>query len=310
MQYLLGFDCGATKIECSLADLSGKIIFNTKRITTANLLVNGIDSVSSNINSIIIEIFDSGKIDKGNSKFGVIVIGAAGAGRTEHAEELKTAVADQFKRNNIDCKKLMVVSDARIALEASFPGKAGCILIAGTGSIIYGKDEKGKIFRRGGLGRLIGDEGSGYSIGRKALNRAARDFDAGDDNSSAVKLVKEKYSIKSIDDLLTKVYKDNFDIASVAKYVITLAGQKVQFAVNILDEESDELILLIKTLMNKLRTDRIDISFSGSLIDNKNFYSNMLREKIQQHVITVTVIDKKINPVEGAIYLAKGLVDA
>jgi N-acetylglucosamine kinase-like BadF-type ATPase len=309
MQYLLGFDCGATKIECSLADLSGKIIFNTKRITAANLLINGIDSVSNDINSIVIEIFNSGKFDKSNSEFQVMVIGAAGAGRTEHAEELKTAVADQFKINNIVCKKLIVVSDALIALEASFPGKAGCILIAGTGSIIYGKDENGKIFRAGGFGRLIGDEGSGYSIGRKALNRAARDFDAGEENSSAVKLVTEKYSIKSIDDLLTKVHKDNFDIASVAKHVIMLAEQKVQFAVNILDEESDELILLIKTLMNKIKVEKLEISFNGSLIDQKNFYSNMLREKIQRHVKTVTVIDKEINPVEGAIYLAKGLVD-
>ena len=62
-------------------------------------------------------------------------------------------------------------------MQGAFPNEAGCILIAGTGSIIYGKDENGNIYRVGGFGRLLGDEGSGFSIGRKGLQAAAKYFD-------------------------------------------------------------------------------------------------------------------------------------
>ncbi len=60
-----------------------------------------------------------------------------------------------------------------LLLKDAFSGKAGSILIAGTGSIMFGKDEAGEIHRVGGFGRFIGDEGSGYRIGRIGLNAVA-----------------------------------------------------------------------------------------------------------------------------------------
>lgn len=309
MQYLLGFDCGATKIEYSLADVNGRNLFNSKKITPANLLVNGPESISDDICEIIKNLISSDIINNDPPEFATIVIGIAGGGRVSDADNLKTVLTKDLDDNRIVFKKILVVSDARIALEVSFPRGTGSILVAGTGSIIYGKNNKGKLFRAGGFGRLIGDEGSGYSIGRKALNRAAKDFEKGISNSMAIKLLNDYYSINSVDELLTEVYKNNFDIASVAKHVITLAENKVQFAINILTEESDELIQLIQILMNKMKVDKLDISFSGSLIDKKNVYSDLLRNKIRRLLDTVTVVDTRNNPVDGAILLAKGLVD-
>jgi N-acetylglucosamine kinase-like BadF-type ATPase len=309
MQYLLGFDCGATKIEYKLADAKGNTLLHSKNITPANLLVNGADSISGAIGRIIEDIISSELIDMNQLEFVTIVIGAAGAGRKNDAESLKSALFQILNQRSISYKKIHVISDAQIALEASFPGKPGCILIAGTGSILYGKDANGNIHRAGGFGRLIGDEGSAYSIGSKAIKIVARDFDRGISNSPAVKLFADNYSIKSIDELLAELYRNNFDIASVAKHVIAFALQGADFAINILDEESDELILLIKTLMNKMKIEETEISFTGGLIANKNYYSDMLRNKIETLLKTVTVSDKNSNPVDGAIYLAKELVD-
>ncbi len=77
----------------------------------------------------------------------------------------------------VPIKKFVVESDARVALEGAFSGNPGSILIAGTGSIMFGKDSKGNIHRVGGFGRILGDEGSGFHIARSGLTAVAKQFD-------------------------------------------------------------------------------------------------------------------------------------
>ena len=203
MQYLLGFDCGATNIIYKLTDISGKTLLQSKLNKPSNILVNNVEDVSEHIRHIINNIITSGKIGNNNSKFDAIVVGAAGAGREKDADALQNSLISKLA-GSINYKNLIVVSDAAIALEAAFPNQPGCILIAGTGSIIYGKNKSGTVFRAGGYGRIIGDAGSGYSIGRKVLKAAAKDFDK-KINSPIAKLLGEKLSISNFDELITEV---------------------------------------------------------------------------------------------------------
>jgi N-acetylglucosamine kinase-like BadF-type ATPase len=182
-------------------------------------------------------------------------------------------------------------------------------LIAGTGSIIYGKDENGNIYRAGGFGRLIGDEGSGFSIGRKGLQAVAKYYDDRGDETLIVKLIKEKYSINSADELITKVYKENFDIASFAEVVLIAAKNEDQIAHHILLEGSEELINHISTMMKKMDTVDLRISFAGSLISNKNVYSEILLDKIKTSLPSVIIVAPKHSPIKGAILLAKEMLN-
>jgi len=276
MKYLIGFDCGATKTDCALADINGNILYTTTG-GAANYLVTGTAGTSKIILSLLNNCIK--KFNADYSEIENIVIGAAGAGRKEDAEKLESSLHEIFSADGIKIKSLKVVGDAQIALQGAFPNEAGCILIAGTGSIIYGKGEKGNIYRAGGFGRLLGDEGSGFSIGRKGLQAAAKYFDGRGDETLIVKLIEEKYSINSADELITKVYKDNFDIASIAEVVISAAQKEDQIAQNILLDESEELIHHISTMMKKMDTIDLRVSFAGSLISNDNIYSDMLRDK-------------------------------
>ncbi len=99
-------------------------------------------------------------------------------------------------------------------MEGAFSGKPGCILIAGTGSILFGKDKNGLMHRNGGFGRIIGDEGSGHSIGRKGLSAVAKELDGRGKSTLITKMLNKKYNISSASDLIINVYKNNFDIAS------------------------------------------------------------------------------------------------
>jgi len=305
MKYLIVFDCGATKTECALSDINGNILYTTTG-SAANFLVTGTDGTSRIILSLLNDCIK--KFNTDYSEIEKIVIGAAGAGRKKDAEKLESSLLEIFSADEIKIKSLKVVSDARIALKGAFPNEAGCILIAGTGSIIYGKDEKGNIYRVGGFGRLLGDEGSGFSIGRKGLQAAAKYFDCRGDETLIVKLIEEKYSIKTADELITKVYKENFDIASIAKVVINAAKKEDQIAHHILLEESEELIHHLSTMMKKMNTIDLRVSFAGSLILNNNIYSDMLCDKIKTSLPSVKIVAPKHSPIEGAILLAKEML--
>jgi len=249
------------------------------------------------------------KIEADFSAVELLLIGTTGAGREEDAGVLETKFNDYTMGEGIKIKFVKVVSDARIALEGAFSGKAGCILIAGTGSILFGKDKNGFIHRNGGFGRLIGDEGSGHSIGRKGLSAVAKELDGRGRATLITQLLNEKYNISSAPDLIINVYKNDFDIASVAEVVLSAAGEKDPVALQILNEEADELLLHINAVMKKMKSKKLEIAFTGSLIANKNFYSDMLRKKIAGNFPSVKIKKPDNTPVGGAILLAKEMLN-
>src|ERR671936_219293 len=68
--------------------------------------------------------------------------------------------------------RIAVISDAEAALLGAHDGRAGVLVLAGTGSIVLGRDAGGPLARAGGLGPLIGDEGSAFWLGREWLRLA------------------------------------------------------------------------------------------------------------------------------------------
>ncbi len=278
MKYLIGIDGGGTKTDCAVADLSGKIIQQSTG-KPSNFMVIGVEEAIENIFALIEENLFALEGDFADVK--QIVIGTAGAGRDEDAVLLEKGFKDYADQEGIHFKGVKVLSDAHIALEGAFPASAGCILIAGTGSILFGKDESGTIHRIGGFGRLIGDEGSGYSIGRKALNAVSKASDGRGEETLISELLDAKMNSGTSKNIINKVYNEKLDVASVAKIVIEAAAEGDPIAEDILDEEADELVLHIRSLINKIDIDNFKVAFSGSLIDNKNFYSDLLKHKIK-----------------------------
>ena len=306
MKYLIGIDGGGTKTDCAIADLSGKIIHHIAG-KPSNFLIIGIEEAVENIFNLIEENLFALEGDFADVK--QIVIGVAGAGREEDAMLLEKGFQDYADQLGIHFKGVKVLSDAHIALEGAFPDSAGCILIAGTGSILFGKDEKSVIHRVGGFGRLIGDEGSGYSIGRKALNAVSKASDGRGEETLISELLDAKMKSGSSNSIINKVYSENLNVASVAKIVIQAAEEGDPIAEDILDEEADELVLHIRSLINKIQIDKLNIAFSGSLIDNNNFYSDLLKQKIKSTLPKAKMVKPASSPVSGAIFFSKKLAD-
>ena len=101
-----------------------------------------------------------------------ICLGIAGVDRPDDAAIVRAIM----KRIGYKAR-VLVVNDALVALESGAPGQPGIVIISGTGSISYGRNAEGMAARSGGWGYVLGDEGSGYWMGRLALRAIVREAD-------------------------------------------------------------------------------------------------------------------------------------
>lgn len=304
MKYLIGMDGGGTKTKGILTDIDLNPIYETIG-GPSNFLVIGTEKVSETILNLINECTSSQNIS--SSDIEAIVLGTTGGGRRNDAELLEKQIFEDAKLKTISINKFRVESDARIALEGSFSGKAGSILIAGTGSIMFGKDEAGEIHRVGGFGRYIGDEGSGYRIGRLGLNAVARYFDGRSRSTKIADLLEQEFSISTSEQLITEVYRNNFNIAAAAPIVFDAAENGDKIAQRILEDEADELLLHIYSMKIKLNVSILNVSLIGSLLTTANYFSYLFNEKIIRKFNDVKIKEAEHSPEFGAALMAKQL---
>jgi len=297
-------DGGGTKTKCILTDINLKPIYETIS-GPSNFLVIGTEIVSETILNLVNECLSSQNIS--SSDIEAIVLGTTGGGRRNDAELLEKKIYEDAKQKSISINKFRVESDARIALEGAFSGKAGSILIAGTGSIMFGKDEAGEIHRVGGFGRFIGDEGSGYRIGRIGLNAVARYFDGRAKSTKIADLLEQEFSIGSSETLITEVYRNNFNIAAVAPLVFDSAESGDKIAQRILEDEADELLLHVSSMKTKLDVQLLKVSLIGSLLTTPNYFSYLFNEKVIRRFNDVQIKEAEHSPEYGAALIAKQL---
>jgi N-acetylglucosamine kinase len=300
-------DGGGTKTKCVLTDINLNPIYETTG-GPSNFLVIGTEKVSETILNLLTDYTSSQKIASNDIE--AIVLGTTGGGRRSDAEILESQIIKDASQKSIAINKFRVESDARIALEGAFSGKSGSILIAGTGSIMFGKDEVGEIHRVGGFGRFIGDEGSGYRIGRIGLNAVARYFDGRAKSTKIADLLDKEFSISSSEELITEVYRNNFNIAAVAPLVFDAAENGDKIAQRILEDEADELLLHISAMKAKLNVELLKVSLIGSLLTTANYFSYLFNEMVVRRFNDVKIREAEHSPEFGAALLAKQLISS
>ncbi|MDP3150827.1 MAG: BadF/BadG/BcrA/BcrD ATPase family protein [Ignavibacteria bacterium] len=305
MSFLIGIDGGGTKTHAVLTNLQGEKLFECFG-GPSNFLILGTEKVAE----AILASVESCKnyLNISYNEISSVFLGTTGAGRRADAELLEKDFQTYLNSKNISIRNFRVESDARIALEGAFSGKPGSILIAGTGSIMFGKDKEGNIHRVGGFGRFLGDEGSGYSIGRKALSAIAKSFDGRSGRTLLSELISDKFGISTSEKLITAVYKNNFDIASVTPLVLQAAETKDETAVRIIEEETDELILHLKAMQEKIKEEVLLIAFIGGILSNKNVYSDLFTKKIKEQIPNCIVKAPDYPPEYGAILMAQSFL--
>jgi N-acetylglucosamine kinase-like BadF-type ATPase len=304
--YIIGIDGGGTKTTAVLCAPDGAILAEAQG-APSNFQIIGIEPSAHTILDLIQSCCHS--VGCNISHIGSVVAGVAGAGRPSDQENLHNGILDVAQAQNLTLNNLTIESDARIALEGAFSGKPGVIVIAGTGSIVFGKDDRGKTYRAGGWGRFIGDEGSGYTIGQQALRAVARSFDDKNKKTALKKLFANKYGLTSQETIIRSLYKENFDIASLVPMVIEAASKGDNAAKNILENATSELVEIIGITVMKMNTNvrnssKHSLALVGGLFSGEHYYSRKVISSIRKNVPSVSIRPAESSPVVGAALLA------
>jgi N-acetylglucosamine kinase-like BadF-type ATPase len=301
-RYVVGMDGGGTKTAAVIADLAGNVLWNTVG-GPANFQVIGVETSANTVLDMITQCCQ--RVGCKYESVASVVLGFTGAGRPSDQNRMRDGVLAVAGERQVALKDVIVNSDARIALEGAFRGNPGMILIAGTGSILFGKDAEDNIHRVGGWGRFIGDEGSGYDIGRRGLGAVTKHLDGRGDVTILTTLVADRFGLKDQPTIIAEVYKNNFDIASVALLVLEAADQQDSVCAEIVSRAVDELLLHIRTMLGKIDfSGAAKLAFVGSVLTHDNILSRMLRNEIHLQTPRVNLQEPECTPAYGAVLMA------
>jgi N-acetylglucosamine kinase-like BadF-type ATPase len=231
--HVLGIDAGGTKTVCQLADEHGDVLAEARR-GGANLQAVGELEVEKVLHDVMEEALGDAEI-----RPAAICLGIAGVDRPDDAR-----VMEQIMRRIGYKARVLIVNDALVALEAGAPGKPGVVLVAGTGSIAYGRSARNQSARAGGWGYVLGDEGSGYWIGRAALRAVLREADHRGPKTQLTGLLLHYYGVGRAQDLIAQVYQGALRpaaIASLAQCVQGAFNNGDEVAIGILRNAADQL---------------------------------------------------------------------
>ena len=300
-RYFLGFDGGATKTSGALIDSEGNVLAEAIG-GPSNFQIIGIPQASRSIMDVARKMLRPTNLDLSNIVG--IFMGLTGAGRESEQVRMKSGFEEYLRNNDLLVPSIRVDTDALVALEGAFPGKAGMILISGTGSILLAKDDTGRVERVGGWGRYVGDAGSGYAIGRAGLIAYVMECDGRGKTTKITRFVNNRFGIDSPQSLVLKIYQENFDIASVARPVLDAAEEGDEVATGILDRAANDLLSHIQSAIKKIGS-ATPVAFMGSVLSHPNYLIAKLSALTTEKYPGVKIVKPERSAAVGAALLAR-----
>lgn len=201
-------------------------------------------------------------------------------------------------------KDFKVGNDCVNGWAGSLNASAGINLVLGTGSIAFGVDDEGNSLMCGGWGPYLGDEASGYYIGKKILNIFTKISDKRMEKSPIYDLVKEEFQIEDDFDIISKSMNMQRDeLANLSKILSKAIDMNDKIGLSLVDDCAKEASLMINTLIKRLDfKGRVKVSYSGGVFN----IGDILIEKIKEYADDrVDIVRPFANPSVGSLILAK-----
>jgi len=291
-KYYIGIDGGGTKTNVSVLNPEGKVVFSST-FGPSNLL-NGTEfeeSITTMFKALIPVIKELTR-DKILLN---IYAGFAGTSSDEPEARFKAAGKKSLLGHDISIESVTVISDAQLALNVYYPHKPGLLLISGTGSICYGKDENGGIFRTGGFGYLIDDHGSGYWFGKEAVKAAFYSRFHYGEKSVLEEMVFRHFSITETSEIYDLIYKNNSKmiIASASELVFNAHKEGCPIADKIIHKGADELVYLVQNCSKLIGGKSPCVVLHGSVF-KQEYLVELVKKKLIEYM-NVYISDKRID---------------
>lgn len=296
MAFYLGIDGGGSKTACVVGNETA--VLGSGSSGGSNLVRVGEAKAWDSLHAAVLQACQAAHVTP--SEIQRACAGMAGAGRPEVRSVVHRLLAELIPGD------IYVVGDMEIALQAAFADGPGVIVIAGTGSIAYGRDAAGQTARAGGWGFAISDEGSGHWIGRQAVAIAVRESGQGD--TCLLKAIATAWNVEGHEQVvLAANATPPPDFAALLPVVLQAAEKNNQQSRAVLTRAGEELSALAKRVTQRLSpgTTGVPVAMSGGVFANSSLVREVFYNSLHSEFADLALSPSVIEPVQGALQLAR-----
>jgi glucosamine kinase len=296
-QIVVGADAGGTKTSVVIGD--GHSVLGRAEGSPGAIRPGRALAAASAIADTVRRAFAAANVLKAD----VLVVGAAGAGRENERVELERAL-----RSERIVDRVRVTTDIEIALAAAFGKGSGIVVSSGTGSIAIGRDAGGTLHRRGGYGWQMGDEGSGYAIGRGGLSALSRAVDGRGPRTSLSTRLLAAAHVGTFDELIAwAVNANTAQVSALAPAVLEAAADGDVVAQGIVDYAARELCQLARSLLPQFPEGaKVPVALAGGILNAERPLKTLVNQRLAEEPRFELVV-ATIEPALGALHMAESL---
>ena len=294
----LGIDGGGSKTAYLLENAAGKKL--------AFLSGEGISWREGGVSTVFSRLRDA---------FGQILCGyemteislCAGVPCYGENAEMDAAISAGFSEL-LPGSRQIIVNDAVLSWAGALKGKPGVSVVAGTGSLAYGRNAAGEEARCGGWSEHFSDEGSGYWLGLHAINLYTRQADGRVPQGALLRIFQETMGVSADEDFVVKIETEYMPsrkrIASLQRVLLQAAQQGDISAIKLYEAAARELAEMALTAAHKLALPAgFSVSCTGGLLNAGSLLTDPFAEIVRAG--GGIYVPPAATPVEGAILLAK-----
>ena len=296
MSRIVGLDIGGSKTHAIAASVNGDGRIQKVLAGSANLSSVGLAEATRQLSTVLDQI--------GRDDITAICAGAAGVDSPEQVMRLAVMIQSQ-----VPGAAVRIVHDTALIL-ATAGVQHGIALISGTGSVIWGRAPDGRTARAGGWGYLLGDEGSGYWVGREAVRHSLQRSDRGEQPDRLAQQLTADCGLRNPEQLLDHFYAnpERRYWAGHSRLVFDLADDNDPAALQIVSSLADALAQLVRTVAGRLQMSG-PVVLGGGLLMHQPIARAALTECLAAagYSDVRTLTD---DPVHGALTLAREMAAA
>lgn len=231
-----------------------------------------------------------------------ICVAASGIDSPFHEQECRSI----FEEMGFLPDKLMVMNDCEVFLYLT--ELPALVIVSGTGSVCFGRDENGSIYRTGGFNHIISDEGSGFDLGLKVLKAVANDLSGRGKSPILTPLFIKSAGLDTlgkIDDYINANLMEKSQIARFSLLAYQAAASGDETAMSIHRECADALWGLIRDTAAKMKTGELNLWLWGSLLVKNDILRGMVEEKARNGLHQVRIAIPRITALDAALQAAE-----
>jgi N-acetylglucosamine kinase-like BadF-type ATPase len=274
MKHCLGIDAGGSKTDVALYD-GQTLVFEAKIQGFQLHNMNGTQHMVEQIHTLL-DKQAIGSLD-------YLIAGFAGL---DDEADFQTAVeAIRPLQTRYTIKQTIICPDILLALLAGTREIPSACMVSGTGANTIALHADGTVVKTGNWGYLIGDQASGYYLGKRLIEEAVKELDHRLPSSGLDQLVLHFFGVTSLPDLSQALYHHPEPVAAIAS--ITKVFSKVPWAQHPKVKEHlsmilDEMMLSLTVIAKQLQSEAGDIPvvLSGNVFKLEEQITNPLTERI------------------------------